>query len=69
MMSKKTRTILISIILIVLFVFIFKWLAAIERIDAGHAGIRVNLVGTNKGVDDITEVTGWVIYAVIYCNI
>jgi len=29
-----------------------------ERIDAGHIGIKVNLYGTDKGVDDITEVTG-----------
>ena len=34
----------------------------VERIDAGHTGIRVNLVGNDKGVDDITEVTGWVVY-------
>lgn len=29
-----------------------------ERIDAGHVGIKVNLYGSDKGVDDITEVTG-----------
>jgi regulator of protease activity HflC (stomatin/prohibitin superfamily) len=33
-----------------------------ERIDAGHAGIRVNLYGDNKGVDNVTEVTGAVWY-------
>ncbi|MEL6536764.1 MAG: prohibitin family protein [Bacteroidota bacterium] len=32
--------------------------SAYERIDAGHAGIRVNLYGSDKGVDDVTEVTG-----------
>lgn len=32
------------------------------RIDAGHVGIRVNLYGSEKGVQDITEVTGWVLY-------
>ncbi len=29
-----------------------------ERIDAGYAGIRVNLYGQEKGVDNVTEVTG-----------
>ncbi len=33
-----------------------------ERIDAGHVGIRVNLYGDNKGVADITEVTGMVFF-------
>lgn len=32
------------------------------RIDAGHVGIKVNLYGSEKGVQDITEVTGWVFY-------
>ena len=34
-----------------------------ERIDAGHVGIRVNLYGDDKGVDDVTEVTGAQWYA------
>jgi regulator of protease activity HflC (stomatin/prohibitin superfamily) len=33
-----------------------------ERIDAGHVGVKVNLYGTGKGVDDITECTGFVFY-------
>jgi regulator of protease activity HflC (stomatin/prohibitin superfamily) len=33
-----------------------------ERIDAGHVGVKVNLYGTGKGVDDITECTGLVFY-------
>jgi regulator of protease activity HflC (stomatin/prohibitin superfamily) len=36
--------------------------ASCERIDAGHVGVKVNLYGDGKGVDDITEVTGWVFY-------
>ena len=34
-----------------------------ERIDAGHVGVKVNLYGNGKGVDDVTEVTGWVFYS------
>lgn len=33
-----------------------------ERIDAGHVGVKVNLYGSGKGVDDVTECTGWVFY-------
>jgi len=33
-----------------------------ERIDAGHVGIRVNLFGDEKGVDNVTEVTGTIFY-------
>jgi regulator of protease activity HflC (stomatin/prohibitin superfamily) len=32
------------------------------RVDAGHVGIRVKLAGSNRGVDDIPIVTGWVFY-------
>jgi regulator of protease activity HflC (stomatin/prohibitin superfamily) len=34
----------------------------VEPIDAGHVGVKVNLIGTGKGVDNATEVTGWVFY-------
>lgn len=33
-----------------------------ERIDAGYEGIKVNLYGDGKGVDDVTLVTGAVWY-------
>jgi hypothetical protein len=52
-LSKKTRYILLSIILIAAVIWLIKGFVAVERIDAGHTGIRVNLVGSNKGVDDI----------------
>ena len=32
------------------------------RIDAGHVGIKVNMYGTDKGVQDIVEVSGMVWY-------
>jgi regulator of protease activity HflC (stomatin/prohibitin superfamily) len=62
MLNKKVRIIFVGIIVVVIAVWFFKGFVAVERIDAGHAGIRVNLVGSEKGVDDITEVTGWVFY-------
>lgn len=47
---------------IIAFVIIITGLNSCERIDAGHVGVKVNLYGTGKGVDDITECTGFVFY-------
>jgi regulator of protease activity HflC (stomatin/prohibitin superfamily) len=44
------------------FVIVVLLYACCTRIDAGHVGIKVNLYGTGKGVQDVTEVTGWVFY-------
>jgi len=35
---------------------------AVERIDAGHKGIIVNLTGDNRGVQNYQYTTGWVMY-------
>ena len=35
---------------------------AIERVDAGHVGIKVNLTGDSRGVSKYEYKTGWVIY-------
>ncbi len=32
------------------------------RVDAGHVGIRVRLAGSDRGVQDMPVVTGWVFY-------
>lgn len=49
------------ILAILLAVMMFQ-VSGCSRIDAGHAGIKVNLYGSDKGVDDVTEVTGRVWY-------
>lgn len=36
--------------------------SCVTRIDAAHVGIRINLAGSSRGVDDIPVVTGWVFY-------
>lgn len=51
----------IAITFVVVMVAFFS-IIGLERIDAGHVGIKVNLTGTGKGVDNATEVTGWVFY-------
>lgn len=50
-----------AIIAGVIFIGVFAFVGC-ERIDAGHVGVKVNLYGDGKGVDDVTEVTGWVFY-------
>lgn len=45
------------------FIVIFAiFVSSCTRIDAGHEGIKVNLYGDNKGVDDVELVTGMVIF-------
>lgn len=43
-------------------VFLIVGISGCERIDAGHVGVKVNMYGDGKGVDDVAEVTGWVFY-------
>ncbi len=47
---------------IAIFAIILFTQAGCTRIDAGHVGIKVNLYGTDKGVQDIAEVSGMVWY-------
>ena len=57
-MSSLTK---IALSLVGLFLIVISF-SGCERIDAGHVGVKVNLYGDGKGVDDMTEVTGWVFY-------
>lgn len=41
---------------------IFSMSSCREKIDGGHEGIKVNLYGSDKGVDDVSLVTGVVWY-------
>src|SRR5271165_4614293 len=36
--------------------------ATTTRVDAGHVGIRVKLAGSDRGIQDMPVVTGWVVY-------
>ena len=50
------------LVLVGLVVVILVGISSCERIDAGHVGVKVDMYGTGKGVNDVTEVTGWVFY-------
>jgi regulator of protease activity HflC (stomatin/prohibitin superfamily) len=64
--KKMVRVIIGAVVGVFLLAFLF---ASCERIDAGHVGVKVNLYGDNKGVSDVTEVTGMVFYNPITHNI
>lgn len=51
----------IKLIFVAIFAAIITF-SSCTRIDAGHEGIKVNLYGDKKGVDEISLVTGWVYY-------
>ncbi len=55
----RIKSIIVVILLVVCSVFLIE---SCERIDAGHVGVKVNLYGSGKGVDDVTECTGVVFY-------
>jgi regulator of protease activity HflC (stomatin/prohibitin superfamily) len=58
-LKKMFKTITAAVVGFFLLVFLFM---SCERIDAGYVGVKVNQYGDNKGVSDVTEVTGMVFY-------
>lgn len=55
----RIKSIIVGLLSVVLLVILVN---SCERIDAGHVGVKVNLYGDGKGVDDVTECTGIVFY-------
>ena len=47
-------------IVLVIVALLSSFAISCERIDAGHVGVRVELYGTEKGVNPVTECTGLV---------
>src|SRR5579863_85918 len=46
----------------ILAVLLFAGCGMTTRIDAGHVGIRVKLAGSDRGVQDMPVVQGWIVY-------
>ena len=59
-MGRTVRRWLVGFALLVAFIIIS--LTTITRIDPAHVGIRVKLAGSNRGVQDMPVVTGWVFF-------
>jgi regulator of protease activity HflC (stomatin/prohibitin superfamily) len=51
----------LGIFILTLFVSILQPFA-LERIDTGHKGLKINLTGSSRGVSDYQYKTGWVLY-------
>lgn len=49
-------------VLTIMVMTVFLMTSCYTRVDAGYEGIKVNLYGNDKGVDDVTMVTGAVWY-------
>ena len=62
MKSKFIKVLLFTFIVMISMMFTS---CGYERIDAGYEGIKVNLYGDDKGIDDVTLVTGAVWYNTI----
>ncbi len=58
--GRAVRRWLVGLALLVAFIVIS--LTTITRIDPAHVGIRVKLAGSNRGVQDMPVVTGWVFF-------
>lgn len=58
--STFIKRVLVTVALLVVTIFVAS--SCMARIDAAHVGIRVKLAGSDRGVDDIPVVTGWVFY-------
>ena len=56
-------------IVLVIVALLSSFAISCERIDAGHVGVRVELYGTEKGVNPVTECTGLVFYSPISTKI
>lgn len=49
-------------VIVVLVLGILTTISSCEIIDAGHVGVKVNMYGSGKGVNNVTACTGWVFY-------
>jgi regulator of protease activity HflC (stomatin/prohibitin superfamily) len=59
-LGRGARRFFLALLAVVVVLFI--GCQATTRVDAGHVGIRVKLAGSDRGVQDMPVVTGWVVY-------
>lgn len=60
--SEKANWVQLFLIFILVIGMILFQPFVMERVDAGHVGIKVNLSGDNRGVSKFEYKTGWVVY-------
>src|SRR5580693_4190742 len=59
-LGRSLRRLLLGATLIVAVLYL--GCATTTRVDAGHVGVRVKLAGSDRGIQDMPVVTGWVVY-------
>lgn len=59
-MNKQLKLLIVSFVL--LFVVILFVGCTTTRVDVGHVGVKVNLAGSDRGVQDMQIKTGWVFF-------
>lgn len=63
-----SKVVLFGIVGIVLVVILFNGVGC-KRIGAGHVGIKVNMAGGQRGVEDFPTITGWIFYVPILTQV
>jgi regulator of protease activity HflC (stomatin/prohibitin superfamily) len=58
--ARSLRQVLLTAAILIAVVYL--GCATATRVDAGHVGIRVKLAGSDRGVQDMPVVTGWVFF-------
>ena len=58
--GRTLRRVAIAASVVILAIFLAN--ACLTRIDASHVGIKVNLAGSSRGVQDMPIVSGWVLF-------
>src|ERR1700729_607455 len=58
--ARSLRGVLVFVVLVL--IIGFAGCGMTTRVDAGHVGIRVKLAGSDRGIQDMPVVTGWVVY-------
>src|ERR1700687_4116320 len=58
--GRCAKPVLIFVGVVILLVFV--GCTSTTRVDAGHVGIRVKLAGSERGIQDMPIVTGWVFF-------
>lgn len=50
------------LVIVAVVVAIFTMFSSCEVVNAGHVGVKVDMFGSSKGVQNVTACTGWVFY-------
>ena len=62
-MAKLVKRVALAVVVLVVALIFFNYVAAITRIGAGYVGVEVVLSGSQRGPSEIPIRTGWVFYS------